>query len=509
VNRILISLSILVLVSCVAQPETSTEFNEAEKAVTWQEISKGSDNNISVSVLSNTPPVIKDNLIFLIAAGNQYYVKIDATDIDGDSLTYSANNLPKWLSFDEFGGVLYGSVTKEHAGFYEYISISASDGNNTTKLGPFSIVVTDTNHVLGISGKPKNSVIENEYYQFLPSIKNVAGNSLSFTITNKPSWAAFNPNNGKLSGTPGFVNNGVYSDILISVSDGVNYTAIPPFFIDVKNINRAPSIKGQTFTLLEDNSIEFFVDASDPDADMLDWSIVNLPKNGQLAFLNFNEKRISYTPNANYYGIDSFILKVSDANGEYAQAQFTANITSVNDVPIANADKTYATSGKSQFIYVLSNDYGLGDGASINTPVRLEIVSPPGQGTASINRDGSISYLANDNAASTDSFIYRITDVNNESSLASVNISIRNNCLADCTKLVNVSWDPSVSENVAGYYVYYGQASQQYSNVYWVGQITSYDYKISESGGTHFFALKAINTFGEISEFSEELSLVF
>jgi len=510
VNRVVFVLTLLALASCVAPPETSTDFSEPERPVTWQELSRSSDeNNTSPPDNANTAPVIKDNLIFLIAAGNQYYVKIDAIDNEGDPLTYSASNLPNWLSFDEFGGILYGALKKEHAGFYEYISISVSDGESTTELGPFSIVVTDTNHVLGIGGEPNTSVIENEYYQFLPSIRNVEGNSLTFAISNKPSWATFNTNNGKLSGTPGFADNGVYSDILISVTDGENYTAIAPFSIDVYNINRAPSLEGQAFTVLEDDTVEIFVSASDPDADPLDWSIVSVPKNGQLAFLNFSEQRISYTPNPNFYGIDNFILKVSDANGGYAQAQFTANITSVNDVPIANADNTNVTSGESQFIYVLNNDYGLGDGALTNTPVTLEIASPPSQGAASINGDGSISYLANDNAASTDSFIYKITDINNESSLASVNISIRNNCTADCTKLVNVSWDPSVSENIAGYYLYYGQASRQYDNVYWVGQITSYDHAITASGGPHFYALKAINTLGEISEFSEELNLVF
>jgi len=510
VNRVVIFLSLLVLVSCVAPPETSTDFAEPERPVTWQELSRSSDeNNISTPNIVNTAPVINDNLIFLIAAGIQYYVRIDAMDNEGDPLTYSASNLPNWLSFDEFGGVLYGAVKKEHAGFYEYISISVSDGEITTELGPFSIVVTDTNNILEISGEPNTSVIENEFYQYIPSIKNVVGSPLTFSIINKPSWATFNENNGKLSGTPGFADNGVYSDILISVSDGVNFTAISPFSINVKNINRAPTIKGQTFTLLEDNTLEFFVSASDPDVDTLNWSIVSVPKNGQLAFINFAEQRISYTPNPDYFGTDFFTLKVTDASGGYAQAQFTININSVNDIPIANPDAVSAINGESQSIYVLNNDYGLGDSALTNTLVTLEIASPPSQGAASINSDGSISYLANDNAASTDSFIYKITDINNESSLASVNISIRNNCTADCTKLVNVSWDPSVSENITGYYLYYGQASRQYDNVYWVGQITSYDHAITASGGPHFYALKAINNLGEISEFSEELSLVF
>lgn len=509
-NRVVILLSMFFLVSCMTQPETTTNLSEPERPVTWQEFSKSSDeNDILLSTSNNTAPIVQDNLIFLIAAGNQYYVKINAADNEGDPLTYKANNLPGWLSFDEYGGILYGAVKKEHAGFYEYISIDVSDGELTTTLGPFSIVVTDTNNILEISGEPTTSVIENEFYQFLPSIKNVSGIPLTFTITNKPSWATFNVYNGKLSGTPGFTDNGIYSDILISVSDGENFTAISPFSIDVKNINRAPRIEGQTLSLAEDSSLEFFVSASDPDADVLNWSLVSVPRNGQLAFLNATERRISYTPNANYFGKDFFILKVTDANGSYAQAQFTVNINSVNDIPIANPDTVYATSGVLQSIDVLNNDHGLGDSVLFSSTPKLEITSPPAQGIASINRDGSISYLANDNALSTDSFIYKITDANNESSLASVSINIRANCTASCTKLVNISWDPSVSENVAGYYLYYGQSSRQYDSVFWVGQITSYDHTITTSGGPHFYALKAVNASGLVSEFSEELSLIF
>jgi len=510
VNRVVLLLSVLMLASCMAPPETSNSFSEPERAVAWQEFSRNTEiNYVSSPFVVNTAPVIRDNLIFLIAAGSQYYVKIDATDNEGDSLTYSVKNLPAWLSFDKYGGVLYGAVKKEHAGFYEYISISVSDGEVTTDLGPFSIVVTDTNHVLEIAGNPNTSVIENEYYQFLPSIRNVAGVPLTFSIVNKPTWATFNSNNGKLSGTPGFTDNGVYSDILISVTDGKNYTAIAPFTIRVNNINRAPNIEGQAFSLLEDNTLEFLVSASDPDLDTLNWSIVNVPKNGQLDFLNLAEKRISYRPSPDYFGTDHFTLKVTDSDGGYAQAKFTVIVNPVNDIPIANADSANVTSGESQDIFILNNDYGLGDGDLTNIPVKVEIFSSPSQGTVTINHDGSVRYLAIDNAALTDSFVYKITDANNDFSLAKVSINIRANCTLDCTKLVNISWDPSISENIAGYYLYYGQASRQYNNVYWVGQITSYDHQITKSRGPHFYALKAINSMGEISEFSQELSLVF
>jgi hypothetical protein len=56
---------------------------------------------------------------------------------------------------------------------------------------------------------------------------------MSFSIANKPAWAAFSIATGQLSGTPAATDVGTYSGIVISVSDGLSSAALPAFSITV------------------------------------------------------------------------------------------------------------------------------------------------------------------------------------------------------------------------------------------------------------------------------------
>src|ERR1035438_10757608 len=86
---------------------------------------------------------------------------------------------------------------------------------------------------LTISGTPAASVAQGGTYNFTPVATDSNGNTLSFSIQNKPSWASFNSETGELSGTPTSAQVGSYSNLSISVSDGVLTAALPSFSISV------------------------------------------------------------------------------------------------------------------------------------------------------------------------------------------------------------------------------------------------------------------------------------
>jgi hypothetical protein len=71
-----------------------------------------------------------------------------------------------------------------------------------------------------ISGTPATQVMQGTAYSFQPTASDPDGNTLTFSIANKPSWATFTPSTGKLSGTPTAGDVGTTSGIVISVSDG-------------------------------------------------------------------------------------------------------------------------------------------------------------------------------------------------------------------------------------------------------------------------------------------------
>ena len=84
-----------------------------------------------------------------------------------------------------------------------------------------------------ISGTPQGQVLTGSAYSFTPSSNDPNGDTLTFTITNKPSWATFSTTNGKLSGTPASGDVGTTSNIQIAVSDGTANASLAAFSIAV------------------------------------------------------------------------------------------------------------------------------------------------------------------------------------------------------------------------------------------------------------------------------------
>ena len=93
-----------------------------------------------------------------------------------------------------------------------------------------------TNSAPTISGTPITTIDENQAYSFTPSASDAENDSLSFSVTNKPSWLNINSSTGELSGTPNYSHAGEYTDITISVSDGAKSTSLASFSISVNDV---------------------------------------------------------------------------------------------------------------------------------------------------------------------------------------------------------------------------------------------------------------------------------
>lgn len=92
---------------------------------------------------------------------------------------------------------------------------------------------TATNNPPTISGTPTNSVRMGNSYAFVPTASDPDGDTLTFSIRNKPVWAAFNTANGSMSGEVQLGDIGMYQNIAITVSDGDRSAQLPPFSVQV------------------------------------------------------------------------------------------------------------------------------------------------------------------------------------------------------------------------------------------------------------------------------------
>ena len=75
--------------------------------------------------------------------------------------------------------------------------------------------------------------------------------------------------------------------------------------------NQAPVTTGQNISLVENTSATILLEATDAEEDALSLIITQQPSQGSL-ITNENSLSVSYTPNANYVGSDSFSFKVND-----------------------------------------------------------------------------------------------------------------------------------------------------------------------------------------------------
>jgi hypothetical protein len=84
-----------------------------------------------------------------------------------------------------------------------------------------------------ISGDPPASAMQGTQYSYTPDASDADGDSLTFTVSGLPSWASFDSASGRITGTPGGGDLGVYADIVISVTDGLVSATLSRFSIDV------------------------------------------------------------------------------------------------------------------------------------------------------------------------------------------------------------------------------------------------------------------------------------
>src|SRR5690606_12376701 len=150
----------------------------------------------------NEPPTISGTPPTSVEVGNQYSFTPTASDPDGDPLTFTVANAPSWATIDPQSGRLFGMPGPNGIGTTSGIVITVSDGAASASLQPFSIAVTQTtsNTPPTISGSPPASATQGQLYSFTPTAADADGDSLRFTIANRPSWASFDQNTGELEG---------------------------------------------------------------------------------------------------------------------------------------------------------------------------------------------------------------------------------------------------------------------------------------------------------------------
>ncbi len=179
----------------------------------------------------NEAPVLDAIGAKSIAEDSRLVFVVSASDINGDSLTYSSSGLPDGAEFDVEQQRFSWTPDYTQAGTFT-ATITVTDGllSDAETVG---ITVSNSNRPPVVSGTPDSSVMATTAYSFTPVASDPDGETLSFSISNKPAWASFSNETGQLSGVPGDGDIGSYPNITIAVSDGHATQPLSPFSLDV------------------------------------------------------------------------------------------------------------------------------------------------------------------------------------------------------------------------------------------------------------------------------------
>jgi hypothetical protein len=312
-------------------------------------------------------PVISGSPIKTATTGVAYSFQPSATDSNGDPLKFSISNCPGWATFNTSTGRLSGTPSVPYV--HSNIVISVSDGTSKKSLPAFSITVTTS--VAGnspvISGTPIKSATVGSAYSFQPTASDPRGKPLTFSIVNKPGWAAFSTTTGRISGIP--TTPATHSNISLSVSNGTAKSSLPVFSITVSAsssaANTPPTIVGTPTTAINAGSAYAFQpSAADANGDPLTFSIANMPS---WASFNTSTGRLSGTPSAGQIGTYSNVtISVNDGKTSTSLPRFSIAVNAVSSgtatlswtAPTVNTDGSALTNLSGYRIY-----YGTSAGA--------------------------------------------------------------------------------------------------------------------------------------------------
>ena len=185
--------------------------------------------------------------------------------------------------------------------------------------------------------------------------------------------------------------------------------------------NSAPDAMDDAASVAEDsgaNVINVLTNDTDPDSDPLTITAVTQGSNGSVTF---DAGSVSYTPNANFHGNDSFTYTIDDGNAETDTATVFVTVTPVQDAPDAVNDFANVNEDSGpNVINVLTNDTDVdGDALTVSG------VTQGAHGSVTFTA-GSVSYTPAVNYFGNDSFTYSIADGHGGNDTASVFVTVSN-----------------------------------------------------------------------------------
>ncbi len=313
VHRLLLGLTVSVMVGCGgggggSSPDVNNTADNNAPDATAQSVTVGEDS------VNNT-------------------ITLGGSDSDGDVLTYMLVTQPSHGTLGGTAPNLFYTPQKDYFGSDSF-TFKVSDGTDESAVATVSISVTSINDAPSATAKSITVGEDSSGNAITLSGSDIEGDTLTYALVTQPSHGTLGGTAPNLLYTPQKDYFGSDS-FTFKVSDGTDESSAATVSISVTGVNDAPSAAAKSVTVGEDSvNNAITLSGSDSDSDTLTYTLMTQPSHGTLGG---TAPALTYTPVANYHGSDSFTYTVHDGTVASAAAKVSITVTSVNDIPVADA----------------------------------------------------------------------------------------------------------------------------------------------------------------------------
>ena len=371
---------------------------------------------VNVFNVNDDPVVVSDSA----TTDEEISVVIDVlandTDQDGDDLSIESVTQPTNGTTSIILGEIVYTPDDDYFGSDSF-SYTVIDGNGGSGTGSVSVTVNNINDEPIANDDTASTTEETAAtINVLSNDTDVDGDTLTVTSVTQPDDGVVVNNGANVTYTPDDEFSGTDSFTYV-MSDGNGETDFATVTISVSNINDEPIANDYSGVTDEEVAITMPVTSNDfdGDGDILTITNVTQPANG---VATTDGENVTYTPNDDFFGSDSFTYTASDGNGGSDTATVTVTVNNVNDEPSA-ADDTAATNENMVVVIdVLANDGDIdGDTLSVSS------LTQPANGEV-VNNDANVTYIPNSGFNGVDTFTYTNDDGNGGSATATVTVTV-------------------------------------------------------------------------------------
>jgi large repetitive protein len=366
--------------------------------------------SITIRPINDAPVAFNDRVTTAEDTPITIPVTANDIDVDGDLLRVTSVSGAENGTARVSGGEITYTPNQDWFGT-EVLSYTITDGNNAFSSALVFIEVTPVNDA-PVAGDDTATTDEDVpvVIEVLANDTDVDGDDLSVgrIVTGPANGTATVNDDGTVTYTPAQDFNGT-DRFEYEVVDGNGGADTATVTVRVNPVNDAPVAADDEFTILEDakpTRLEVLANDVDVDGDRL--RVVSVGDEASLGTVAIAKKgsAITYTPNKDANGTDSFSYTIADPSGEISTATVTVEITPVNDAPVAVADAVTTDEDLPVTFNPMENDIDV-DGDDLT----IVDVAQGRLGTVEIGDDGkTLTYTPNPDANGTDRFTYTISD---------------------------------------------------------------------------------------------------